>query len=62
MEGALAAVSRLFSEDGVQIRKRSFYNEGTTIVLHIIGMGAKTDHDRLRERFLRSDEFSLQGP
>lgn len=55
--GRMAA---LFDSHGLAIRKRSCYEETGSIVLHVIAMGAKTNHDRLRLLLARSTEYTLR--
>ena len=50
----------MFGQAGLAIRKRSCYEEAGSIVLHIIAMGAKPNHDRLRLKLARSQEYTLR--
>ena len=50
-----------FEQANLSTRKRSCYEEGPSLVVHVIAMGAKSNHERLRLQLSRSDEYTLRG-
>ncbi len=60
-EDAMDRVTTLFKENGLNVRKRFCHEEGESLLVHIVAMGAKTKHDRLRIRLARSNEYTLRG-
>lgn len=61
-DDTLGRINSLFEGAGLRIRKRSCYQEGSSLVVHIVAMGAKADHERLRIAFVRAEEYTLRGP
>lgn len=59
-DDALDRIDVLFAGSGLGIRKRSCYEDGTSLVVHIIAMGGKPAHDRLRVALARSDDYTLR--
>jgi putative Mg2+ transporter-C (MgtC) family protein len=57
---ALERVRRLFLDAGLGIRKRYFHEDGSSLHVHIIAMGAKAKHDELRLILTRSQEYTLR--
>ncbi len=53
-------IDELFAGANLRTRKRTCYEEGTSLVFNVWAMGAKSDHDRLRMSLARSDEYQLR--
>jgi putative Mg2+ transporter-C (MgtC) family protein len=60
-DDALDRVDALFKEARLNARKRSYHEEGSSLAIHIIAMGAKMNHERLRTDLIRSEEYTLRG-
>ncbi len=58
-DDALDRVYTMIAEAGLAIRKRSCYEEGPSIVVDIVAMGSKSNHEDLRRALLRSSEYTL---
>ena len=50
----------MFSDHKLSIRKRTCHEEGKSLVFHIVAMGSKASHDRVRKMFARSPEYTLR--
>lgn len=59
-EGTPQAIDKLFAGANLRTRKRTYYEEGTSLVFNVWAMGAKADHDRLRMSLARSDQYQLR--
>ncbi len=53
-------INALFENAGLSTRKRSCYEEGSSLVVHVVAMGSKANHERLRIILARSDEYTLR--
>jgi putative Mg2+ transporter-C (MgtC) family protein len=61
-DDALRRLDALFKHASLRVRKRFYYEEGDQIVVHLVVMGAKADHDRVRWELVRSDDYTLRAP
>ncbi len=59
-ENTLQRIDELFSHEKLSVRKQSCYEEGGSLVVDVIAMGAKPNHDRLRLTLARSTEYTLR--
>ncbi len=59
-DDTLDRVKILFGDSGLTTRKLSYHEEGSSLVFHLIAMGSKANHERLRAHFARSDEYALR--
>ena len=59
-DDALDRVRTLFTDAGVGVRKRSYYEDGNSLVVHVVAMGAKAKHDKLRQTLVRSQDYVLR--
>ncbi len=59
-DDALERINALFEEAQLKVRKRSCYEDGTSLVVHVVAMGAKPDHEKLRLTLARSDQYTLR--
>ena len=56
---AVDRIGALFADSKLTTRKRYFHEKGDALVMHIIAMGAKTNHDRLRTRLVQAEQYTL---
>lgn len=59
-EDSLDRITAKFQDAGLQVRKRSWYQEGDSLIVELVVMGSKGGHDRLRRFFARSEEYTLR--
>ncbi len=59
-EGLFDRLDKLFEDSKLRTRKRFWYQDGSLLIMHVIAMGSKTNHERLRMRLLRSNEYTLR--
>lgn len=59
-DDTLDRLSAIFREGGLKIRKRTCYEEDEWLVVAIIAMGAKRDHERVRLSLARSNDWTLR--
>lgn len=59
-DDALDRISGLFHKGQLAVRKRSCYEDGTSLVVHVVAMGAKINHEKLRLTIARSEEYTLR--
>jgi hypothetical protein len=59
-DDTLDHISAMFEEAKLTARKRSCYEDGTSLVVHVVAMGAKPNHDQLRLALARSDRYTLR--
>lgn len=59
-EDALERIVAMFSEAGLSVRKRSCYEDDSSLVVQIVAMGAKTNHEHIRVRLASSQEYTLR--
>ncbi len=59
-EDALARIGAMFEEAGLRVRKRSCYEDDSSLVIQIVAMGAKAKHERMRVRLAGSQEYTLR--
>lgn len=50
----------MFNKVNLRIRKRTCYEEDSSLVLHFIAMGAKSSHEKLRLEFALSSDYTLR--
>jgi putative Mg2+ transporter-C (MgtC) family protein len=53
-------IAKMFTEAKLQTRKRKWYQEDDTLVFQIVAMGGKANHERLRIKLTRSEEYTLR--
>ncbi|MCH7838837.1 MAG: MgtC/SapB family protein [Planctomycetes bacterium] len=58
-DGALDRVRWLFDNAQLHIRKWTCYEDGPSLVIHMVVMGGKTRHERLRVMLTRSEQYTL---
>ena len=59
-EDTFHQITAMFAEVKLQTRKRTCYQDGESLVFHILAMGGKANHDQLRMRLARSEEYTLR--
>lgn len=59
-DGTLDRVSALFTDFHLSIRKRFCHEEDESLVVDVVAMGAKSNHDRLRLQLVRSADYTLR--
>ena len=52
-------VDALFKDARLRLRKQTCYEDESALVFHIIAMGAKTNHNRLRMDLAKSSDYTL---
>jgi hypothetical protein len=50
----------MFEEAGLRVRKRSCYEDDASLVIQIVAMGAKANHEHVRVRLAGSQEYTLR--
>ena len=53
-------INAMFEKAELRIRKRTCYEEEASLVLHIIAVGAKAHHEKLRLDFALSSDYTLR--
>jgi len=61
-DGAFQRVLKQFQNGGLKVRKRTCYQDGSSLVVLIVAMGSQNNHEALRLRLIRSEEYSLRSP
>ncbi len=56
----LKQIDEMFVHANLHTRKRTCYEEGSSLVFNIWAMGSKSAHERLRMILARSDEYQLR--
>ncbi|MFQ5590947.1 MAG: MgtC/SapB family protein [Phycisphaerae bacterium] len=59
-EDANKRINELFVRANLRTRKRTWYEDGTSLVFDVWAMGAKSDHEHLRMSLARSDQYQLR--
>lgn len=59
-DDSLRRINTLFAGAGLQVRKCNYYEEGESLMFHIVAMGAKPKHATLRFKLARSDDYTLR--
>jgi putative Mg2+ transporter-C (MgtC) family protein len=59
-EDTFERVSATFTDAKLRIRKRTCYEDGDSLVFHIRAMGGKANHEQLRIKLARSEEYTLR--
>lgn len=59
-DDSLNRIDKLFADGNLRIRKRNCYEEDESLVVFIVAMGAKRNHDRVRLEVARSSEWVLR--
>ncbi len=59
-EDAIERTAAVFEDAGLSVRKRSCYEDDSSLVIQIVAMGAKADHERVRLRLAGSEEYTLR--
>ncbi len=60
VDEAFDRIRSLFDNARLRIRKWNCYEDGPSLVIHIVAMGGKIEHDKLRIKLARSDQFTLR--
>ncbi len=53
-------VSELFKNAELGVRKRGYFEEGSSLVFDIVAMGSKINHEQLRADIANSEEYTLR--
>ncbi len=53
-------IKDLFYQHHLRCRKYSFYEDEDSLVFHIVAMGAKINHNKLRSKLASSSEYTLR--
>ncbi len=53
-------ISAMFKNSGLSIRKRSCYEEDSSLIVNLVAMGSKANHERMHLRIACSDEYTLR--
>ena len=61
-DDALRRVESLFSGARLRILKSNYFEEGDSLIFHIVALGAKPRHARLRFEIARAEQYTLQRP
>lgn len=59
-ENTFDRIDELFAKAELTTRKRTCYEEDTSLVIHIVAMGSKVNHEKLRLTLARSDDYTLR--
>jgi putative Mg2+ transporter-C (MgtC) family protein len=59
---AFGELSKLFKSARLQTRKRTCYEDGTSLVFFIVAMGGKEHHEQMRKQIAASKEYTLRKP
>ncbi len=59
-DDAFDHITAMFEDAGLSIRKRSCYEEDDALVVHVVAMGSKANHEHMQMRLVRSDEYTLR--
>ena len=59
-DDALDRIGAMFKDGALNIRKRSCYEEGDSLVVHVVAMGSKPNHNQMHVTLARSDEYTLR--
>jgi len=53
-------IDQLFEQAELRTRKRTCYEEDASLVIHVVAMGSKVNHEKLRLKLARSDDYTLR--
>ncbi len=56
----ITQINDLFRRHRLRCRKQLFYEDEDSLVFHIVAMGAKNNHDKLRTKLATSSEYTLR--
>lgn len=59
-DDALERIETLFREGGLKVRKRSWYEEEENLIVLVVAMGPKANHESIRIAITRSSEYTLR--
>ncbi|MHC4698169.1 MAG: MgtC/SapB family protein [Planctomycetota bacterium] len=59
-EDSLQRIVEMFARANLKTRKRTCYEEGSSLIFNIRAMGTKSNHERLRMTLAHSDEYQLR--
>ncbi len=59
-DDTLDRIRTMFQEGGLRVRRRSCHEEGKSLIIHVVAMGSKTNHERLRLTLVRSNAYTLR--
>ncbi len=60
--GAADRIDAMFKEAGLRTVKRSYHQEGRSLLFQVRAMGSKGNHERMRRTIVESEEFTLTRP
>ena len=56
----LHRVDSLFENSKLRVRKRFYHEDGDSLVVHIVAMGSKSEHEKLRCEVVQSEVLTLR--
>ncbi len=56
----ISQMKELFRQHYLRSRKYTFYEDEDSLVFHVVAMGAKVNHDKLRTKLASSSEYTLR--
>jgi len=56
----IAQMRKIFRQHRLRSRKYTFYEDEDSLVFHIVAMGTKANHDKLRTELATSSEYTLR--
>lgn len=59
---AFDELTKLFKAARLQTRKRTCYEDGTSLVFFVVAMGGKEHHEQMRKQIAASKEYTLRRP
>ena len=59
-DDTLDRVRAMITEAGLSARKHTSFEEGDSVVLYVVVMGSKSNHDRFRQKLIRSKDYTLR--
>jgi len=59
-EDTVHQITAMFAEAKLKTRKRICYQDGESLAFHIVAMGGKANHERLRIKLARSEAYTLR--
>lgn len=59
-ENIMQRIDAMFKEARLQVRKRTCYQDGESLIFQVRAMGGKSNHEKLRMQIARSEEYRLR--
>lgn len=56
----LDKIDTLFDNSKLRVRKRFYHEDGDSLVVHIVAIGSKPEHEKIRREVVRSDDLTLR--